>query len=141
MIQLLLRFYDPQRGVVFLDNTDIRQLNVAWLRRHLGLVSQEPALFQSSVFDNVAYGEEGASREEVDAALAAAHAAGFVGALPSGVDTQVGERGISLSGGQKQRVAIARAFLKNAPVLLLDEATSALDVRPLTQNPLRLVPS
>ena len=127
VIQLLMRFYDPSAGAVFLDGHDLRQLNVAWLRRAVGLVSQEPALLATSLAENIAFGKEGASREEVMAAATAANAHGFISALPEDYKTFVGERGVQLSGGQKQRIAIARAVLRNPKVLLLDEATSALD--------------
>jgi ATP-binding cassette subfamily B (MDR/TAP) protein 1 len=127
VIQLVMRFYDPDAGALFLDGQDLRQLNVAWLRRHVGLVSQEPALFATSLADNIAFGAEGASREAVQAAAQAANAHNFITALPASYDTYVGERGVQLSGGQKQRIAIARAVLRDPKVLLLDEATSALD--------------
>jgi len=128
IIALLERFYDPQRGAVLLDGADIRTLNVRWLRSQLGLVGQEPVLFVGSVAENIAYGKEGATREEVEEAARMANAHGFVTeSLPDGYDTQVGMRGGKLSGGQKQRIAIARALLRKPSVLLLDEATSALD--------------
>ena len=127
VIQLLMRFYDADTGALYLDSNDLRQLNLAWLRRQLGLVSQEPALFATSLAENIAFGAEGASREAIAAAATAANAHTFISALPDGYDTQVGERGVQLSGGQKQRIAIARAMLRNPRVLLLDEATSALD--------------
>jgi ATP-binding cassette subfamily B (MDR/TAP) protein 1 len=127
VIQLMMRFYDPDAGALFLDGQDLRQLNIAWLRRHVGLVSQEPALFATSLADNIAFGAEGASREAVQAAAEAANAHNFISALPASYDTYVGERGVQLSGGQKQRIAMARAVLRDPRVLLLDEATSALD--------------
>ena len=128
VIQLLLRFYDPDAGSVHLDSNDLRQLNIAWLRRQLGLVSQEPALFATTLAENIGFGAEGANKEEVEAAARAANAHGFISELPDGYQTFVGERGVQLSGGQKQRIAIARAVLRNPTVLLLDEATSALDL-------------
>jgi ATP-binding cassette subfamily B (MDR/TAP) protein 1 len=128
VIQLLLRFYDPDAGSVHLDSTDLRQLNLSWLRRQLGLVSQEPALFATTLAENIGFGAEGSSQEAIEAAAKAANAHGFISELPDGYQTFVGERGVQLSGGQKQRIAIARAVLRNPKVLLLDEATSALDL-------------
>jgi ABC transporter fused permease/ATP-binding protein len=124
---LIARFYDPQGGEVRFDGHDVRLLDPRWLRRHVGAVSQEPVLFSTTVAENIRYGRPDASPAEVEAAARAANAHGFVGALPAGYDTPVGERGVQLSGGQKQRVAIARAVLKDPRVLILDEATSALD--------------
>ncbi|HET9595763.1 MAG TPA: ABC transporter transmembrane domain-containing protein [Anaeromyxobacteraceae bacterium] len=125
--QLLSRFYDPQAGTVRLDGRDLRHLDPGWLRRQVGVVSQEPILFSGTVAENVRYGRPGASEEEVVAAARAANAHDFVARFPDGYSTRVGERGVQLSGGQKQRVAIARAVLKDPRVLVLDEATSALD--------------
>ncbi|KAG7669217.1 hypothetical protein Ndes2526B_g05515 [Nannochloris sp. 'desiccata'] len=127
VVQLIERFYDPQQGAVLLDNIDIKNLNLHWLRSQIGLVSQEPVLFNMTVADNIRYGREDASLETVIAAAKAANAHNFISALPEGYDTRVGEGSIQLSGGQKQRVAIARAVVKDPRVLLLDEATSALD--------------
>ncbi|MCC7321790.1 MAG: ATP-binding cassette domain-containing protein [Rubellimicrobium sp.] len=127
MIQLLLRFYDPQAGRITLDGTDLRDVGRAALRRQLALVPQDPAIFAMSARDNIRFGRPDASDEEVEVAARAAAAHDFLKALPQGYDTFVGERGVMLSGGQKQRIAIARAILRDAPVLLLDEATSALD--------------
>ena len=129
VIALLERFYDPDSGSIFLDGIDLQILNVSWLRQQVGLVSQEPVLFNDTIRANIAYGRQGeASEEEIIAAAEAANAHEYISALPDGYNTIVGERGIQLSGGQKQRVAIARAIIKNPKVLLLDEATSALDV-------------
>ena len=129
VIALLERFYDPDSGSIFLDDIDLQTLNVSWLRQQVGLVSQEPVLFNDTIRANIAYGRQGeASEEEIIAAAEAANAHEYISALPDGYNTLVGERGIQLSGGQKQRVAIARAIIKNPKVLLLDEATSALDV-------------
>ncbi|CAN6238399.1 unnamed protein product [Urochloa humidicola] len=126
-IALLERFYDPSAGAVALDGVDIRRLRVKWLRAQMGLVSQEPAMFAMSVRENILFGEEDATEEEVVTAAKAANAHSFISQLPQGYDTQVGERGAQMSGGQKQRIAIARAILRSPKILLLDEATSALD--------------
>ncbi|KAI4314502.1 hypothetical protein L6164_027405 [Bauhinia variegata] len=128
VIALILRFYDPTSGRVMIDGKDIRRLNLKSLRKHIGLVQQEPALFATSIYENILYGKEGASESEVIDAAKLANADSFVSSLPDGYATKVGERGVQLSGGQRQRVAIARAVLKNPEILLLDEATSALDV-------------
>jgi len=127
VIALLERFYDPSSGRILIDGKDIRMINLRSLRRRIALVSQEPALFATTIYENILYGREGATEQEVHAAAMAANAHNFISALPDSYNTQVGERGVQLSGGQKQRVAIARAVLKNPAVLLLDEATSALD--------------
>ena len=127
VIALLERFYDPQQGLVLLDGVDIRTLNVRWLRQQMGLVAQEPVLFMGTVAENIEYGKEGATHDEIEAAAALANAHNFVERLPEGYNTQVGQGGSKLSGGQKQRLAIARAIIKAPAVLLLDEATSALD--------------
>ncbi|KAL6659654.1 hypothetical protein ACP70R_002483 [Stipagrostis hirtigluma subsp. patula] len=127
LIALLERFYDPSAGAVMLDGVDIRRLRLKWLRAQMGLVSQEPALFATSIRENMLFGKEDATEEEVIAAAKAANAHNFISQLPQGYHTQVGERGIQMSGGQKQRIAIARAILKSPKILLLDEATSALD--------------
>ena len=128
VISLIERFYDPDSGRVLLDEVDIIKFRLSWLRQQMGLVSQEPVLFNESIRANILYGNDGnATEEEIDAATKAANAYNFICSLPDGYDTSVGERGIQLSGGQKQRIAIARAILKNPKILLLDEATSALD--------------
>ena len=124
---LLSRFYDPQGGVLRLDGEDLRSLDPDWLRQQVGVVSQEPILFATTIRENIRYGRPGATDAEVESAARAAHAHDFVSAFPEGYGTVVGERGVRLSGGQKQRVAIARALLKDPRVLVLDEATSALD--------------
>ncbi|CAI9758648.1 unnamed protein product [Fraxinus pennsylvanica] len=127
VVSLIERFYDPNQGQILLDDVDIKTLQLRWLRDQIGLVNQEPALFATTILENILYGKPGASMTEVEAAASAANAHGFITLLPNGYNTQVGERGVQLSGGQKQRVAIARAMLKNPKILLLDEATSALD--------------
>ncbi|XP_072942565.1 mitochondrial potassium channel ATP-binding subunit [Epargyreus clarus] len=125
---LLERFYDVNSGSVTIDGTDLRELDCKWLRgRALGLISQEPVLFASTVRENIRYGKPEASDDEVYRAAMTANAHEFIRGFPEGYDTMVGERGMSLSGGQKQRIAIARAILKNPPIIILDEATSALD--------------
>ena len=128
VIALLERFYDPESGKIFLDDVELQTLKVSWLRQQVGLVAQEPVLFNDTIRANIAYGKQGGvSEEEVIAAAEAANAHTFIAALPDGYNTIVGERGSQLSGGQKQRVAIARAIIKDPKLLLLDEATSALD--------------
>ena len=127
LAHLLTRFYDPTAGEVRLDGRDLRALDPSWLRRHIGVVSQEPLLFSSSLAENIRYGKPDATDAEVEAAARVANAHEFIARFPDGYATKVGERGVQLSGGQRQRVAIARAVLKNPRVLILDEATSALD--------------
>lgn len=127
IIQLLLRFYDPDEGAVKVDGTALTDLERAAFRKSIALVPQDPVIFASSARENIRFGRPEASDAEVEAAAKAAAAHDFLNALPEGYDTYVGERGIMLSGGQKQRIAIARAILRDAPILLLDEATSALD--------------
>eukprot|EP01018_Ginkgo_biloba_P025298 Gb_32125 [translate_table: standard] len=127
VISLIERFYDPQAGGILIDGVNIKQFQLKWIRQKIGLVSQEPALFATSIEENIAYGKDGATVEEIKAAAELANAAKFISKMPQGFDTMVGEHGTQLSGGQKQRVAIARAILKNPRILLLDEATSALD--------------
>ncbi|XP_073054115.1 ABC transporter B family member 21-like isoform X1 [Primulina eburnea] len=127
VISLIERFYDPSDGEVLIDGTNIKEFQLKWLRSKIGLVSQEPVLFMGSIKDNIAYGKDGATDEEIRAAAELANAAKFIDKLPQGLDSTVGEHGAQLSGGQKQRIAIARAILKDPRILLLDEATSALD--------------
>ncbi|CAK9201386.1 unnamed protein product [Sphagnum troendelagicum] len=127
VVSLIQRFYDPNGGAVLVDGIDIKTLQLKWLRQQIGLVSQEPVLFSTTIRENIAYGKDGATDKEIQAAAVRANAANFINKMPEGYETQVGEAGIQLSGGQKQRVAIARAILKNPGILLLDEATSALD--------------
>uniref|UniRef100_J3LCB2 MDR-like ABC transporter n=1 Tax=Oryza brachyantha TaxID=4533 RepID=J3LCB2_ORYBR len=127
VISLVERFYDPQSGEVLLDSVNIKLLNLGWIRQNIGLVSQEPILFTTTIRENIEYGKKDASEEEIRRAIVLANAAKFIDVLPNGLDTTVGEHGTQLSGGQKQRIAIARAILKDPRILLLDEATSALD--------------
>ncbi|XP_056695625.1 ABC transporter B family member 13-like isoform X2 [Spinacia oleracea] len=127
LISLVMRFYDPSSGVVLLDQVDIRSLNLRFIRQKIGLVQQEPALFSTTVYDNIRYGNENATEVEIIQAAKAANAHEFITRMPEGYNTQVGGKGCELSGGQKQRVAIARAILRDPLILLLDEATSALD--------------
>ncbi|KAG5096686.1 hypothetical protein JHK82_046540 [Glycine max] len=127
VISLLQRFYDPDSGHIILDGKEIQSLQVRWLRQQMGLVSQEPVLFNDTIRANIAYGKGDATEAEIIAAAELANAHRFISSLQKGYDTLVGERGVQLSGGQKQRVAIARAIVKNPKILLLDEATSALD--------------
>jgi ATP-binding cassette subfamily B protein len=127
LFQLLLRFYDPQQGSVLLDGVDIRTLDLHVLREAIGIVPQDTVVFSADAMENIRYGRDGASDEEVIAAAKMAAAHEFIERMPEGYRTFLGERGVRLSGGQRQRIAIARALLKNPPLLLLDEATSALD--------------
>ena len=127
VIQLILRFWDPDAGTVRLDGIDLRDMARADFRQAIALVPQDPVIFAASARDNIRFGRPDASDAEVEAAARAAHADEFLTLLPEGYDSYVGERGVMLSGGQKQRIAIARAILRDAPILLLDEATSALD--------------
>lgn len=127
ILQLLMRFYDPQMGAVRMDGVDLRQMTRGDFRRAIALVPQDPVIFAASARENIRFGRPEATDAEVEAAAKAAAAHDFLMALPQGYDTWLGERGVMLSGGQKQRIAIARAILRDARVLLLDEATSALD--------------
>jgi len=136
IVQLLERFYDPEEGKILLDGNNIKDLNLRWLRRQIGHVTQEPTLFKGTVAENVAYGLIGSDKESVSdevkrsmviEACKFSNAHDFIMKLPLKYDTLLGERGLLLSGGQKQRIAIARAIIKNPKILLLDEATSALD--------------
>jgi len=127
IFNLVLRFYDPNQGAVRLDDVDVRRADLAALRSRLALVPQEPAIFSTTIRENIRFGRPDASDQEVEAAARAARVDEFVHRFPESYETAVGERGVTLSGGQKQRLAMARAILRDAPVLLLDEATSALD--------------
>nr|GMC62133.1 ABC transporter B family member 15-like [Ipomoea batatas] len=127
VVALLQRFYDPLAGEILVDGVAIDKIQLKWLRSQMGLVSQEPALFATTIKENILFGKETADMEEVIGAAKASNAHNFISQLPQGYDTQVGERGVQMSGGQKQRIAIARAIIKAPRILLLDEATSALD--------------
>ncbi|CAO2173942.1 unnamed protein product [Urochloa humidicola] len=127
VISLIERFYDPQLGDVLIDGINLMEFQLRWIRSKIGLVSQEPVLFAASIKENIAYGKDNATNQEIRAAAELANAAKFIDKMPQGFDTSVGEHGTQLSGGQKQRIAIARAILKDPRILLLDEATSALD--------------
>jgi ATP-binding cassette subfamily B protein len=127
LTSLLLRFHDPSGGRVLIDGADTRTLDGRWLRRRIGFVAQEPTLFAMSIAENIGFGIERLSREDLERAAKAANAHDFIVRLPEGYETQVGDRGVQLSGGQRQRIAIARTILKDPRILVLDEATSALD--------------
>jgi ABC-type multidrug transport system fused ATPase/permease subunit len=127
LVQLLPRLYDPQRGAVLIDGADVRSLDVVSLRSQIAIVDDDPFLFSDTVAGNISYARPDATREEIERAAVRAQAAGFIGELPDGYDTRVGERGLTLSGGQRQRIAIARAFLADPRILVLDDATSSVD--------------
>jgi ATP-binding cassette, subfamily B, bacterial len=127
IVSLIPRFYDPTRGRVLIDGIDVSKMRLASVRRNVSMVLQDTFLFAGTVKENLRFGNERASDEEIVAAAKTANAHGFIEALPQGYDTRVGERGVKLSGGQKQRLSIARAVLKNAPILIFDEATSSVD--------------
>ena len=127
IFNLILRFYDPQSGTVAVDDLSVADVDLQALRSRIALVPQEVALFDDTIAENIRYGKPGARALEITRAAMAAQADSFIGALPQGYETRLGERGIMLSGGQRQRIALARAILRDAPILLLDEATSALD--------------
>jgi len=133
IFNLLMRFYDPLKGQIFLDGTPIEDLDLHALRSTIGLVPQDPVLFSTTFFENIRFGNLEASDEDVYTAAKTAYADEFVKGLPDGYHTHLGEKSVSLSGGQRQRIAIARAILKNPPILLLDEATSALDTESETK--------
>ncbi|KAK3580601.1 hypothetical protein CHS0354_002699 [Potamilus streckersoni] len=127
VVQLIQRFYNPQQGQVLLDGNDITNLNLKWLREQIGVVSQEPVLFATTIKENIRYGRTDVTDKEIEEAAREANAHEFISKFPKGYDTLVGDRGAQMSGGQKQRIAIARALVRNPKILLLDEATSALD--------------
>ncbi|XP_076808833.1 ATP-dependent translocase ABCB1-like [Clavelina lepadiformis] len=126
-VQLIQRFYDPESGAIEVDGIDIRTLNLRWLREHIGVVSQEPILFDTTIAENIKYGRDGVTDEEIEEATKQSNAYDFIMKLPDKFETMVGEGGAQMSGGQKQRIAIARAIVRDPKILLLDEATSALD--------------
>tara|TARA_X000000950_G_C13913978_1_gene660122 strand:- start:3252 stop:4994 length:1743 start_codon:yes stop_codon:yes gene_type:complete len=127
IINLLPRFYDPQEGLIKIDNQDIKSISLSSLRKNISMVSQDVILFDDTIKNNIAYAKETASMDEISKACKFAAADSFIEKLPKGYDTMIGENGIRLSGGQKQRISIARAILKESPIILLDEATSSLD--------------
>ena len=127
LVNLLMRFYDPNRGSVLIDNQDIAKVSQSSLRENISYIPQEPTMFNRTILENIEYGRPGATLREIKAAAAEASADEFINTTEKKYNSLVGDRGIKLSGGQRQRIAIARAFLKNAPILILDEATSALD--------------
>lgn len=127
LCSLIPRFYDVTSGTIRIDGKDIRDIRLQSLRSHIGIVQQDVYLFAGTIFENIAYGKRGATKEEVIRAAKNANAHEFIQSFPDGYDTDIGQRGIKLSGGQKQRLSIARVFLKNPPILIFDEATSALD--------------
>ena len=129
LVKLLMRFYDVDSGEISLDGYPIKDLKLSYLREQIGLVSQDPFLFNGTVAENIMYGNIEASREEIIEAAIASHADPFIKNLRDGYDTQVGERGVKLSGGEKHRIAIARTFLKDPPIIILDEATSTVDTK------------
>ena len=127
LCNLIPRFYEPESGEIFIDGKNIKDVTLRSLRSNIGVVAQDVYLFSGTIYDNLIYGKDGATMEEIIEAAKQAGAHDFISALPDGYNTYIGERGVKLSGGQKQRISIARVFLKNPPILLLDEATSALD--------------
>jgi ATP-binding cassette subfamily B protein len=127
LTNLLLRLYEPEKGRITIDGQDISSVSQSSLRRNIGVVFQDPALFSGTIRENISYANPQASQQQIEAAAKAANAHEFIHKLEKGYDTEIGERGLKLSGGQKQRIAIARALLKDAPILILDEATSSLD--------------
>lgn len=127
IIQLLQRFYNPDAGKIYIDDIPIADFNIKYLRQLVGVVSQEPNLFNTSIEQNIRYGRSDVDSESIQRALKEANAADFIKTFPEGLNTLVGDRGVQMSGGQKQRIAIARALVRNPKILLLDEATSALD--------------
>jgi subfamily B ATP-binding cassette protein MsbA len=127
LVDLIPRFYDVNEGRITIDGIDVRQIAIKDLRVQIGIVSQEPILFNDTIYNNIVFGKEGVSREQVVEAAKVAHAHEFIEQLENGYDTNIGDRGVKLSGGQRQRITIARAILKDPPILILDEATSALD--------------
>jgi ATP-binding cassette, subfamily B, bacterial MsbA len=128
LIRLICRFYDPSSGRLLIDGVPLPEVNLAWWRNQIAVVSQEVYLFNASVAENITYGKLDATREELVEAARKAHAMEFIAELPEGFETIVGDRGIRLSGGQRQRLALARAFIRDPQILILDEATNSLDL-------------
>lgn len=127
LCNLIPRFYEPESGDILIDGMNIKDVTLRSLRSNIGVVAQDVYLFSGTIYDNLIYGKDDATMEEIIEAAKQAGAHDFISELPDGYNTYIGERGVKLSGGQKQRISIARVFLKNPPILLLDEATSALD--------------
>jgi subfamily B ATP-binding cassette protein MsbA len=127
LVDLIPRFYDPQKGRILIDRQDIRDFTLKSLRQQVGIVTQETILFNDTIRANIAYGRPGASQADIEHAAIQAGAHDFIKNLPDGYNTEIGDRGAKISGGERQRIAIARALLKNPPILILDEATSQLD--------------
>ena len=127
LLKLLLRFYDIDSGKITIDGHNIADLKISYLREQIGMVSQDPYLFNGTVAENILYGNVEANQEQMRKSAIAAHADGFVQGLPKEYDTLIGERGVKLSGGEKHRIAIARTLLKDPPILILDEATASVD--------------
>jgi ABC-type multidrug transport system fused ATPase/permease subunit len=127
MVDLLPRFYDVEQGGIYIDGNDIRDLSIFQLRQLFGIVNQDPILFNETIYNNIAFGANNVSDEDIIQAAKIANAHEFILATENGYQTGIGDRGTKLSGGQRQRISIARAILKNPPILILDEATSALD--------------
>jgi len=129
LLDLIPRFYDPEKGRILIDGKDIKEVSLKSLRRLIGIVTQETFLFNDTIRANIAYGKLETSDKEIEKAATLAHAHEFITNFSSGYDTVIGDRGMKLSGGERQRIAIARALLKDPPILILDEATSQLDTR------------
>lgn len=127
LISLIMRFFDPDKGAVLIDGIDLRKLSLRSLRENIGLVDQDPLLFNASIADNIAYSNANADRDQIIRAAKIANIHDFIAGLPDGYGSMVGERGVTMSGGERQRICLARAILKDPPILILDEATSALD--------------
>ena len=128
LVSLLMRFYDPDSGCIFLDGVDVRDYRLVDLRNQFAIVLQEPVLFSTTIAENISYGQPGTSFKQIETAARLANAHEFISGLSESYDTQVGERGVKLSGGERQRISLARAFLRDAPILILDEPTSAVDM-------------